>query len=296
MIDPRFVDTIRDRIQPLRPTPTNVEPRFAAIDGIRAVLFDVYGTLLISASGDVGLDSGLEKTESLQETLKLFDLHLDCSLSEAIEVFEASVREDHLQAKTRGIKYPEVDIVEVWCKSLAKLVSPPVDFDFERFAFEYESRINPVWPMPAADTTLDTLRSMELVLGIVSNAQFFTPILMEALFGKSLSELGFSNDLSYFSYEHRQAKPGTYLFELAKRRLDSQGIIAEHVLYVGNDLLNDVAAAQSVGFRTVLFAGDARSLRWREGDARVDDVEPDAIISDLSQLANCLSGYKSIRR
>ena len=70
---------------------------------------------------------------------------------------------------------------------------------------------------------------------------------------------------------------------------DRQGISAEQVLYVGNDLLNDVMAAASVGFRTALFAGDQRSLRWRSGDARVEGIQPDVVITHLPQLLDCLN-------
>ena len=37
-------------------------------------------------------------------------------------------------------------------------------------------------------------------------------------------------------------------------QLAEEGIAAREVLYVGNDMLNDVAAASAVGFRTALFA------------------------------------------
>ena len=46
--------TLRDFCRPLQPIPTGVEPVLKELPGIRAVVFDVYGTLLISGSGDVG--------------------------------------------------------------------------------------------------------------------------------------------------------------------------------------------------------------------------------------------------
>ncbi|MEM1063656.1 MAG: hypothetical protein AAGJ97_15130, partial [Planctomycetota bacterium] len=47
-------EIIADRSMPLEPKPTGVEPRLPEIAGIKAVLFDVYGTLFVSGSGDVG--------------------------------------------------------------------------------------------------------------------------------------------------------------------------------------------------------------------------------------------------
>ena len=67
-----------------------------------------------------------------------------------------------------------------------------------------------------------------------------------------------------------------------------KGIAAAETVFVGNDMLNDVMPASRAGFRTALFAGDQRSLRLRTGDARVAEVTPDLILTDLSQLPSCL--------
>ena len=52
--------------------------------------------------------------------------------------------------------------------------------------------------------------------------------------------------------------------ELRVGALGKNGVAPGEVLYVGNDMLNDVYAAGQVGFRTALFAGDQRSLRMRQ--------------------------------
>ena len=49
-------------------------------------------------------------------------------------------------------------------------------------------------------------------------------------------------------------------------------------------MLNDILPATKCGFRTALFAGDARSLRLRDQDSRVADITPDIIATDLAQL------------
>jgi putative hydrolase of the HAD superfamily len=52
--------------------------------------------------------------------------------------------------------------------------------------------------------------------------------------------------------------------------------------------LNDVFAASQVGFRTALFAGDARSLRRRDQDPRCAGATPDVILTELTQLLQCV--------
>ena len=66
------------------------------------------------------------------------------------------------------------------------------------------------------------------------------------------------------------------------------GISPEETLYVGNDKLNDIWPAAQLGLKTALFAGDQRSLRLREDDTRCSDLEPDLIITKLSQLPDLI--------
>ena len=103
-----------------------------------------------------------------------------------------------------------------------------------------------------------------MTLGVVSNAQFYTPSLFPALLDTELDEAGFDPQLRYYSFEHRCGKPGAELYTAAREELERRSVAADEVLFVGNDMLNDVMAAAREGFRTALFAGDARSLRLRE--------------------------------
>ena len=54
-------------------------------------------------------------------------------------------------------------------------------------------------------------------------------------------------------------------------------------------MLNDIWGAARHQFQTVLFAGDRRSLRKRDGDPRVGDCRPDLVLTDLSQLIECIT-------
>lgn len=272
----------------MHPNPTKMAPRLSRLPDIGAVLFDIYGTLIISGSGDVGSDRLDHRQKSLVETLKLFGLEASCDASEASEKFTEAIRLEHKKAKAAGVTHPEVDFREIWSTVLPSIVSDASSIDYEAFAVEFELRVNPTWPMPYAESTLDGLRQRVSMLGIVSNAQFFTPLLFDALLNRNLEDLGVSQELTYFSYVHRLAKPGTELYELGKSKLNDLGISANQVLYVGNDMLNDVTAASQVGFRTALFAGDERSLRLRIDDDRVHGVEADIVVTELPQLFECL--------
>jgi putative hydrolase of the HAD superfamily len=192
------------------------------------------------------------------------------------------------------VTFPEVDIVEVWSNCLTRLSQEQrldgdvTRVDLRQLAVQYEVRANPTWPMPNVRTCLEALRQRQMLLGIISNAQFFTLELFPALLGGTLDELGFEPGLQFYSYRYLRAKPGLPLYQTAAEAIDARGLRPSDVLYIGNDMLNDILGATQVGFRTGLFAGDARSLRWRETDQRVAGLEPDLVITDLEQVISCL--------
>lgn len=285
---------IRRLSRPLEPLPTGVEPRLPRLANLKAVLFDIYGTLLVSGSGDISLSSGASRADAAPEAFQAVGLQPPADGQRIVDLLHETIRADHAQAPPE-VDYPEVDIIEIWratCDGLAMqgaIETVSRNFDYHALAVEYECRANPVWPMPGLTECLATLRAANVQLGVISNAQFFTQGVFPSLLGQTLEQLGFRTDLCVFSNEHRRAKPGLFLYEEMRRRLAASDLRPGDALYVGNDMLNDIWAASQVGFRTALFAGDRRSLRLREDDARVEGLSPDAILTDLRQTPAILS-------
>ena len=65
----RLLARIRELSTPLDPQPTDYPERLQELDGVRAVIFDIYGTLLISGSGDVGAASDETDREAFHASL-----------------------------------------------------------------------------------------------------------------------------------------------------------------------------------------------------------------------------------
>jgi putative hydrolase of the HAD superfamily len=138
--------------------------------------------------------------------------------------------------------------------------------------------------MPGAKETITGLKKAGCFLGIISNAQFFTPLLFEAFLGGPPEKIGFDPRLLIYSFEAGEAKPGAGIFAQGAESLGALGITPENCLFAGNDMLTDVYGAASAGFQTVLFAGDGRSLRLRQGEALVQGLRPSLIIRSLTDL------------
>ncbi len=283
-----LIESIKKLSAELAPLPTGAALKLEPLDRIETILFDIYGTLLVSGSGDIGTAAAIDSCEALIQSLIVSGYEGDHERAGELgpELLHTEIEHWHKAARENGTDFPEVEISRVWKKIIERLQSPGIlkpDDDPQRIqqlAVEYECRINPVWVMPGALKTIENLRSRGFRLGIVSNAQFYTPLTIEALLGKPLDALGFEQELCVFSYKKLRAKPSVQLFKTLENRTDWS-----RTLYVGNDMLNDIwTASQLDGCRTCLFAGDRRSLRLRKEDPRCDGLVPDAIVDQLHQI------------
>ncbi len=292
---PSLFKIITESCQPMCPTPTALEPQRVPMQGLQVVLFDVYGTLFCSGTGDLGISTAQHNAEAMQNALAQSGGLADVDAHAQIGRFTELIAQEHTRIKAQGIEQPEVDIRDIWQALLSPNTDPsrpelaPKQDMIERIALRYECAVNPVWPLPGLEACLEQISERGLRLGIVSNAQFYTPLLFEALLGKSVSELGFEAQLCAWSYALGMAKPTRAMFSGLLTQLAQEGIAPDEVLYIGNDMLNDIWTAQQSGCRTALFAGDARSLRLRESEPRCAGLKPDAIITELSQVPELLA-------
>jgi len=271
--------SIQKYIRPLQPIPTSLTPAGDLIHGIRCVLFDIYGTLFISGSGDIG--SAEQNSPQLEEIgLLLAKFGIDKTPRALLDALHRAIEARHAALRHTGIDFPEVKIDRIWQQVLQAGDKDSI----RQFAVEFELISNPVSPMPNLSDLLSACRRQGLWMGIISNAQFYTPWLFHWFLDSDPADLGFSPDLIFYSYLHAMAKPSPALFKMAAEKLKEKGIQPAAVLYIGNDMLNDIYPARNTGFKTALFAGDKRSLRLRTADPRCQNLTPDLVVTDLGQL------------
>ncbi len=276
-------DLFEKYLIPLSPLPTSLNQSGKLDKRIKCILFDVYGTLFMSGSGDIGTAKKiLQETDKIEHLLNKFKLKINAKT--LLNNFFHTVEKQHEKSRKKGVDHPEIKIDEIWMRVIG-------DDNLKKaraFALEFELIVNPAYPMPHLKQILRELKNKHITLGIISNAQFFTPYLFDWFLKSDLKHLGFEPNLILFSYKFGYAKPSSFLFEVASSRLNEINIQTDSVLYVGNDMLNDIYPAQKTGFITGLFAGDARSLRLRSDEPVCENLSADIVITDLIQLLDYL--------
>lgn len=239
---------------------------------IHALVFDVNGTLI-----DILTDEGMEDIyRSLRHFLALQGIDLERG-----QLRDLYFRLMNEQQAASPEPYPEYDAVAIWGKIIAahgtgytqslpaaKLQQMPL-FLAEMYRSISRKRLQ---LYPYVLETLNRLQSRYL-MAIVTDAQ-------SAYARGELHKVGL---LDYFSpivisgdYGYR--KPDARLFHKA---LESLGVVAEHTLFIGNDMYRDIYGAQQAGMKTLLYNSP-------QGDKIYAGVSADFTISDYRDLLNIL--------
>ncbi len=296
--DGDLLERIGPLIRPFRPKPSGLSPRLRALPGVRAVLFDLYGTLLACRHDPVSRQDPARQARRFAAALRAAGWRPSGSGAgrRAAELFPALIEKELRRKRRAGIEHPEVEVGGIWAEAAERLAredlipARPSPRMIAAMAVEAEFRLNPVWPMPGAAETLRGLRRFGIRIGIVSNAQFYTPLLLRWLVRNGLLPDAFDPRLAVYSYALGEAKPSPRplgkLLRALRRRF---GIPPPETLCIGNDFRNDLLPAARLGARTALFAGDRSSLRLRKGDALCAGIRPDIVVTYLPQLLRALA-------
>jgi len=237
--------------------------------------------------------------EEFQLAAALTQLYPDRSANIALrDRYLELIAESHERSRTAGIEYPEVVIEQIWqwiledCRRVGFVSGfdePLLDTAY-RAAYFFDASIQHNYLYPGIADCLTKLSEVGLVQGIISNAQFYTPIqlrrlLREELYRDSVElEDFFDASLVFFSYELGYSKPNPGAFQKADRMLVQQGIKPEEVVYIGNDMLNDVWAAAQAGWRTILFAADETQTSLRKDEPNCAHLQPNAIVTKAESI------------
>ncbi len=216
-------------------------------DKVKAVIFDVYHTLLAVGAGPA--DAAEQWVGWWQEFFgavpSLTLAEFDCRCHEL-------VAQDHALRREQGLRFPEVDWRSVACRGAPDLSGLAPD-RLDRFLSGHAGLQRTTQAMPGTEAFLADLRARGLVAGVASNAQRYT---WDELAAAGIAREGFSADCCFWSFEQGFSKPDPQVFVWLTERLSGRGIRAEETLMIGDRLDNDILPARACGWQTWHFRGD----------------------------------------
>jgi FMN phosphatase YigB (HAD superfamily) len=291
---------------PPEPDPVKAKPHLTRLPEVRAVLWNVYGTLLNIAGGELWFEhpQPFVMSVALEKTIQEFKMWGSMSRKpgQPSEYLQQLYGRELLDQRTvtGGERYPEVASERLWESLIKKLLQKDYKFDATFFgslnefsrkvAYFFHASLQGTTCYKRAVGALRYVAEAGLAQGLLADGQCFTPVQLqrglaaqgpEARLEKLLTE-----GLTFLSYEARAKKPSERLFRQALAALAGRGIAPSQVLHVGSRLQQDLVPARRLGMRTALFAGDRGSLQATAEQLNQPASRPDVLLTKLKQIAD----------
>ena len=224
----------------------------AMSDSIRAVIFDLDGTLL---------DRGRTFTHHLEEQARR---HADLLAPHVVDAYVQQM----LVLDQNG--YTARDEFYRLAEQQLSLPAGAATRLFDDFRTHYPERS---FPFPGAIETLEQLRRSGFALGLITNGSV-------TIQSRKIDQLGIAPlvDTILISEAEGVRKPDPRIFVAALQRL---GVAPEAAVYIGDNPEVDIVGAQRSGLRAI----------WKRDGFWPDEAKADAIIDELNEIPGTLSEW-----
>src|SRR5438132_3668974 len=282
-------------------------PHLVRLPEVRVVLWNIYGTLLAISGGELYFEHPAKfvMDVALDKTIQEFKMWGSMSRKPGQPADYLAQIYDKLLLEQRSLaggseRYPEVQVDRLWEAFIKKLLQKDYAFDagfygslneFSRkVGYFFHASLQGTACYPDSADALNLVKEAGLLQGLLSDAQYFTPLQLERAFSKQAAERKLDDfidpELRSYSYEVRSRKPSERLFRYIVSLLAQRGIGADQVLHIGSRITQDVVPARRVGMKTGLFAGDKGSLQATPEQLKEPASRPDVLLTKLTQIAD----------
>jgi FMN phosphatase YigB (HAD superfamily) len=296
------------------PAPPELEvprakPHLVRLTDVRAVTWNVYGTLLRILGGELYFEHPqvFVMEVALDKTLQEFKMWGSMTRkpgqpAEYLRHIYSQVLLEQRAATTTGEKHPEVSSEQVWENIIKKLLQKDYRWDTGFFgalnefsrkvAYFFHASLQGTACYPGAAAALLRCRRRSMIQGILADGQCFTALqLQRGLQAQDpradLDEL-IPDKERLLSHELRARKPSERLFRQSLAQLAKKGISPEQVLHVGSRIQQDLVPARRLGMKTALFAGDKQSLQATAKQLQEPTGRPDVMMTELNQIVEVI--------
>jgi hypothetical protein len=286
-------------------TPVKARPHLVRLPQVRAVLWNVYGTLLAIPLGELVFEhpQPFIMSNALDKTIQEFKMWASMSRkpgqpSEYMLAIYKQLLTEQLMS-TGGERHPEASADRLWEAILKRLMQKDYKFDAASYgslneysrkvAYFFHASLQGTACYEGAAEALRHVAGAGLVQGLLADGQSFTALQLQRGLaaqdgGARLEEL-LTEGLVTLSHEVRGRKPSERLFRRAVEGLEKKGVSPGEVLHVGSSLARDLVPAKRLGMATALFAGDKTSLQATPEQLKEGASRPDVMLTELAQIA-----------
>ncbi|MEX0727239.1 MAG: HAD hydrolase-like protein [Planctomycetaceae bacterium] len=307
-----WLETERQLIWPQPPpiVPVKATPYLKKIPGIRAVLWNLYGTLLHISEGELLFShpQPLRMQIALDKTIHEFNMWQSMTRKPGapweylLPKYQQLLDSARMTATRRKGDVPEIDTAQIWEKLISRLEQKEYQYDVafygdreelaEKVAYFFHASLQGVDVYPRGLETMQAVLAAGYRQGLLADVQSFSLPQMLRVMGRG----GKLNDLTEIitpgcvtlSIARGVRKPSISLFEASVDELGELGIRPEAILYISSRLPDDLAIAKRMGMRTALFAGDKTSLRAGGDELKNPEMRPDRLLTELYQVTQLL--------
>lgn len=281
-------------------------PYLKPLPDIRAISWNVYGTLLRISDGDLLFQhpQAIRMEIALDKTIQEFNMwnSMTRKPGKPWEYMQQKYLHalDDLRLASSGRKgdMTEVNSAQIWKKLLSMLDKKDYTYDTalygdldeysEKVAYFFHSSLQGVEAPEGALKALLAVQSAGIRQAILADGQPFTIVQVF----RALREQGnlpspeaiFSPPLSTLSYIEGVRKPSKTLFLRAVDRFVRVGIEPEQILHISSRVKDDLAVAKSLGMRTALFAAEKLGLQVSGDELKDPATKPDRLLTKFDQV------------
>jgi FMN phosphatase YigB (HAD superfamily) len=297
------------------PTPAPIrrpkaKPHLVRLRGIRAITWNIYGTLLGITGGELYLEhpQAFVMDVALDKTIQEFKMWGSMTRkpgqpTDYLRQVYSDLLDQQRIVPASVEKYPEVAVDRLWETFIKRLLQKDYKFDagFYGSLNEFSRKVTYFFHASLQATTayagtaaaLRQVNKRGLTQGLLGDGQCFSTAQLQHALHQQDPDADLDEwidpELRSLSYEVRARQPSERLFRHALATLAEKGLAPEQVLHIGSRISRDVVPARRLGMKTGLFAGDKESLEATPEQIKDPASRPDILLTEIEQIGEVVA-------